>query len=103
MTKLDTIDDIKRELSRVYDETRDGMIEAGTGVKLAQILQIAVKIVESCELEKRIDNLENKEFLTKEQRDAIVEEKNETTIELLNDFENQNQKIRTINKNRQRR
>lgn len=74
MTELNTIDDIKRELSRVYDETRDGYIEANTGVKLAQILQISVKIIESCDLEKRIETLENTGYLTKEQRDANLKE-----------------------------
>lgn len=59
MTKLDTIADIKRELSRVYDETRDGMIEASTGVKLVQILKIAVEIIESNDFEQRLEALEN--------------------------------------------
>ena len=75
MTDLNTIESIKHELNRVYTESHDGLIDAGTGVKLAQILQIGVKIIESCELEKRLETLENVEFLTKQQRDAIIDEK----------------------------
>lgn len=73
MKNLNSIQSIKHELNRVYSESHDGLIDAGTGVKLAQILQIAVKIIEVCDLEQRIDSLENGTILTKEQRDAIID------------------------------
>jgi hypothetical protein len=60
MIDLSTIERIKNELNNVYRESRDGLIDGATGVKLAQILQIAVKIIETNDLEKRIEALENK-------------------------------------------
>jgi hypothetical protein len=60
MNDLNSIQSIKQELNRVYRESHNGLIDAATGVKLAQILLIAVKIIESSELEKRIEALEAK-------------------------------------------
>lgn len=58
--KLDTLADIKREVGKVYREARSGMVEVQDATKLTWILQALSKIVESGDLERRVEQLENK-------------------------------------------
>ncbi|WP_036244420.1 hypothetical protein [Methylobacter tundripaludum] len=58
--KLDTLSDIKREMAKVYREARSGSVDVQDATKLTWMLQAVGKIIESSDLEKRIDLLEGK-------------------------------------------
>ena len=55
---LKTIDDVRVEMARVYRDMRAGRIEASEGTKLAYVLGQLGKLIESGELEKRLEALE---------------------------------------------
>lgn len=59
MTKLDTIDDIKREMIRIYTLIERDRIDIATANKQTSILESLIKIIEISDLEKRIEALEN--------------------------------------------
>jgi len=56
--KLGSIAEVRRELARVYRDARGGLIETSDGTKLAFILTGIAKMIETSELEQRIENLE---------------------------------------------
>lgn len=56
--RLHTIDDIRLELGRVYNDMRDGSLDPGDGTKLAYVLGQMVRIFETRELEQRTEALE---------------------------------------------
>ena len=56
--KLDTVNDCKREMAKIYRECRTGDLDAIAGTKLVWILQAVAKCIESGDLEKRIELLE---------------------------------------------
>lgn len=56
--RLDTADRVRRELARVYKDARCRRIEAGDASKLASVLGLIVRIVETSDFERRIDALE---------------------------------------------
>lgn len=58
--KLDDMQDIKREMAKVYRESRSGVVEVQDGTKLVWMLQAVAKVIESSDLEKRIEILEGK-------------------------------------------
>lgn len=58
--KLDTMQDVKREMAKVYRETRSDLIDPGSGTKLVFMLQAVGRIIEGSDLEKRIEALESK-------------------------------------------
>jgi len=58
--KLDSMQDIRREMAKVYRECRAEKIDPGNAVKLVGVLQSVAKTIESCDLEKRIAALEKK-------------------------------------------
>ena len=58
--KLDTLSDIKREMAKVYRESRSEVIDVMTGTKLCWMLQSIGKVIETSDLEKRIEVLESK-------------------------------------------
>jgi hypothetical protein len=58
--KLDTLSDIKREMAKVYRESRSEIIEPAIGSKLIWMLQAMGKIIEASDLESRITALESK-------------------------------------------
>jgi hypothetical protein len=58
--QLETMNDVKREMAKVYRECRSDMIDAQTGTKLTWMLQAVAKVIESSDLEKRIEALENR-------------------------------------------
>ncbi len=57
--KLDTLQDIKREMSKLYRETRSGIIDPHDATKQIWILQALGKVIVDSDLEKRIDLLES--------------------------------------------
>lgn len=59
--KLDTLDDVKREMSKVYRETRSELIDPAVGSKLVYMLQSIGKVIETSDLEKRVEVLEGKQ------------------------------------------
>ena len=56
--RLDTADRVRRELARVYKDARCRRIEAGDASKLASVLGLIVRIVETSDIERRLDALE---------------------------------------------
>lgn len=56
--RLHTIDDIRLELGKVYNDMRDGSLDPGDGTKLAYVLGQMVRIFETRELEQRTEALE---------------------------------------------
>jgi hypothetical protein len=57
--QLDTMSDVKREMAKVYRECRSEILDAQTGTKLTWMLQGIAKVIETSDLEKRIEALEN--------------------------------------------
>ena len=57
--KLQTLDDIRVEMSRVYRECRAGKLDVTEGGKLSYQLQNIGKMIEAGVIEKRLTALEN--------------------------------------------
>lgn len=57
-SKLDTIQDVKREMAKVYREARSETIDVHSATKLTWCLQAIAKVIEVSDLEKRIEALE---------------------------------------------
>lgn len=55
---LATLDDVARELARVYRSARAGDIKAGDATRLAFILSTLGKVIEAAQFEARITALE---------------------------------------------
>ena len=58
--KLNTLSDVKREMTKVYKESRSGIIEIVDASKLVWMLSAVGKIIEVSDLEKRVEALESK-------------------------------------------
>lgn len=58
--KLDTLADVKKEMARVYRETRSDQLDPGTGSKLVFMLQSIGRVIEGSDLEQRVEALEEK-------------------------------------------
>ena len=56
--RLHTIDDIRLELGKVYNDMRDGSLDPADGTKLAYVLGQMVRIFETRELAQRTEALE---------------------------------------------
>ena len=56
--KLDTMADIKSEMAKVYREARTGLVDVQDATKLTWCLQAVAKVIETSDLEKRIEILE---------------------------------------------
>jgi len=56
--RLDRISDCKRELGRLYKEARRGEISAQTATRLAYLLNMMAQMIETSELEKRVEAIE---------------------------------------------
>lgn len=56
--KLATADDVRRELARLYREGRNGQRDVGDVSRLANVLQILSRCIETGDLERRIVDLE---------------------------------------------
>lgn len=57
--KLDTMGDVRREMAKVYRESRSQVIDPVSGTKLVWILQSLARVIEGSDLEKRIEALES--------------------------------------------
>ena len=58
--KLNTIDDVRREMAAVYREARDGTLDISNAGRLAYVLTGIGKLIEIEQVEKRLDDLERK-------------------------------------------
>jgi hypothetical protein len=58
--KLDTAQDVKAEMAKLYREARSGIQDVQDATKLTWCLQAVAKVIESSDLEKRIEQLEQK-------------------------------------------
>lgn len=58
--KLDTMADVRREMAKVYRETRSQQLDPAEATKLVWMLQAVGKVIEGSDLEKRIEALEQK-------------------------------------------
>jgi hypothetical protein len=58
--KLDTLQDVKKEMAKLYRESRSGVVEIVDGTKLVWMLQAVAKVIEGSDLEQRIEALEGK-------------------------------------------
>ncbi|MDR6857235.1 hypothetical protein [Variovorax guangxiensis] len=56
--RLQTIDDVKRELAKVYREARAKKIDTQDASRLANLLFILSRLIEGSDLEARLDALE---------------------------------------------
>nr|WP_164503148.1 hypothetical protein [Nitrosomonas sp. JL21] len=59
--KLVTVMDCKREMARVYRDSRQGRIDIQDGTRLVYMLAQVGKLIEVSELEKRIEALEKEQ------------------------------------------
>lgn len=57
--KLVTADDVRRELARIYREGKAGQRNVPDVSRLANVLQILSRCIETSDLESRIEALEN--------------------------------------------
>jgi uncharacterized Zn finger protein (UPF0148 family) len=53
-----TVEDVRRELARVYREAKSGRRDVSDSSKLAHILSVLARLIESSDLERRIQELE---------------------------------------------
>jgi len=58
--KLDTLADCRREMAKVYRESRSKIIDVSDGSKFVYMLGAVGKIIEASDLEQRIEALEGK-------------------------------------------
>ncbi len=56
--QLDTVSDVKREMAKVYREARSGIIGTQDLTKLTWCLQAVAKVIETSDIEQRIEQLE---------------------------------------------
>ena len=56
--ELDTANDVKKELSRLYREARSGLVATSDATKLGWLLGEIRKTIETSDIEKRIEELE---------------------------------------------
>ena len=56
--QLDTMNDVKREMAKVYREARSGIIGTQDLTKLTWCLQAVAKVIETSDIEQRIEQLE---------------------------------------------
>lgn len=56
--KLSTADDVRRELARIYREGRTGQRHVADVSRLANVLQILNRCIETSDLESRVEALE---------------------------------------------
>lgn len=56
--ELDTANDVKREMAKLYREARSGIIGTQDATKLTWCLQAVAKVIETSDIEQRIEQLE---------------------------------------------
>jgi len=57
--KLDSVSDVRREVARIYREARSGIIDSAECSRLAFVLKTLSGMIESGDLERRLEILEN--------------------------------------------
>ena len=57
--RLETLQDCKREMAKVYRESRSQLIDVGDASKFVFMLGAVGKLIESSDMEKRIEALES--------------------------------------------
>ena len=55
---LSTAEDVKRELARIYREGKAGQRDVGDVSKLANVLALLARLIETSDLERRLEALE---------------------------------------------
>lgn len=63
---LKKIEDVRMEMSRVYRECRNGTIDPSVGTKLTFMLAQIGRLIETADLERRVEQLENADEITTE-------------------------------------
>lgn len=61
---LKKIEDVRMEMSRVYRDCRSGAIDASVGARLTFILVSIGRLIETTDMEQRIEQLENANEIT---------------------------------------
>lgn len=56
--ELSTVQDVRREMAKVYRECRSEILDAQTGTKLTWMLQGIAKVIETSDFEQRLEQLE---------------------------------------------
>lgn len=56
---LSTAEDLRREAARVYREAREGVLDTGVASKLTYMLLTLSRMIETSDLERRIEKLED--------------------------------------------
>lgn len=56
--KLATIDDVRRELARLYREAKSGTRNVQDASRLAHVLSVLARLIEGADLERRVQALE---------------------------------------------
>ena len=59
--KLDSLQDVRREMAKVYRESRSGLIDAQDATKQVWMLKAIGEVIAAHEIEKRIEALENRQ------------------------------------------
>ncbi|MBN8806653.1 MAG: hypothetical protein J0I47_00220 [Sphingomonas sp.] len=55
---MDTATDVRREMQRIYRESRSQMISVDHASKWANMLSLIVRAIETTEIERRLDAIE---------------------------------------------
>ena len=58
--KLNALEDVRREMARVYREARGGIIDTSEAGRLAYILGGIGKLIEATDIEQRLQQMERK-------------------------------------------
>jgi hypothetical protein len=56
--ELSTVQDVRREMAKVYRECRSDILDVQSGTKMVWMLQGIAKVIETSDLEQRIEQLE---------------------------------------------
>lgn len=56
-TRLNTIDDVKKEMARLYREARANKVDSQDASRLANMLSILGRLIDGSEIQKQIDEL----------------------------------------------
>ncbi len=56
-TRLNTIDDVKKEMARLYREARAKKVDSQDASRMANMLSILGRLIEGSEVQKQIDEL----------------------------------------------
>jgi hypothetical protein len=66
--KLDSLRGVRRELTKVYRDMRQGKLDTQDGTRLAFVLNVIAKLIETSDLEARIEALEKQQQMRDRQQ-----------------------------------